>query len=170
MFSPQGMYTGEFTEDEFRSLGIMATYVVDEVFLQLVRRFFVESLEFLREFCYNSSKRDIVTQILQEPGTFGYCSTLLNNHPTLQHTPHLTFRYNSSVSSHQMKNEPFCVLLAPFRTGPLRHSIKWTDSYSSFPKRCCSRFPRYVSCSTFPSVFNTSISIIYSTLVPLQLI
>lgn len=98
MFSPQGMYTGEFTEDEFRSLGIMATYVVDEVFLQLVRRFFVESLEFLREFCYNSSKRDIVAQILQEPGTFGYCSNLLNNHPTLQHTPHLTFRANSSVS------------------------------------------------------------------------
>ncbi|XP_071257607.1 stereocilin [Salvelinus alpinus] len=66
-----GMYTGEFTEDEFRSLGIMATYVVDEVFVQLVRSFFVESLEFLREFCYNSSKRDIVAQILQEPGTFG---------------------------------------------------------------------------------------------------
>ncbi|XP_045065890.1 stereocilin-like [Coregonus clupeaformis] len=35
-----GMYTGEFTEDEFRSLGIMATYVVDEVFVQLVRSFF----------------------------------------------------------------------------------------------------------------------------------
>lgn len=42
------MYTGEFTEDEFRSLGIMATYVVDGVFVQLVPSFFVESLEFLR--------------------------------------------------------------------------------------------------------------------------
>ncbi|XP_019908687.2 stereocilin [Esox lucius] len=66
-----GMYTGEFTENEFRSLGIMATYVVDEVFVQLARSFFVESLEFLRKFCYNRNKRDIVAQILQEPGTFG---------------------------------------------------------------------------------------------------
>ncbi|KAL1007173.1 hypothetical protein UPYG_G00082990 [Umbra pygmaea] len=66
-----GMYTGDFTENEFRSLGVMATYVVDEVFVQLVRSFFVDNMEFLRKFCYNSSKRDIVAQILQEPATFG---------------------------------------------------------------------------------------------------
>ncbi|KAJ7986014.1 hypothetical protein DPEC_G00346430 [Dallia pectoralis] len=66
-----GVYSGEFTENEFRSLGVMATYVVDEVFVRLTRSFFVESLEFLRMFCYNSNKQDMVAQILQEPGTFG---------------------------------------------------------------------------------------------------
>ncbi|KAK3510278.1 hypothetical protein QTP70_032702, partial [Hemibagrus guttatus] len=63
--------TGLYTEEEFRSLGIMATFVVDAVFLQLDRRFFVDSIEFLRGFCYNASKRDIVASMLQEDGTFG---------------------------------------------------------------------------------------------------
>ena len=65
------MHTGEYTEEEFRSLGIMATFVVDEVFMQLDRSFFVDSVEFLRGFCYDSSKRDIVASMLQEPSTFG---------------------------------------------------------------------------------------------------
>ncbi|MFT7816572.1 stereocilin-like [Arapaima gigas] len=65
------LYTGKYTEEEFRSLGIMATFVADEVFLQLDRTFFVENLELIREYCYNSSKKDIVAQFLQEPNTFG---------------------------------------------------------------------------------------------------
>lgn len=67
----QGMYTGLFTEEEFRSLGIMATFVVDEVFIQLDRRFFTQNLDFVRGLCYSSSKMDIVARILQEPATFG---------------------------------------------------------------------------------------------------
>ncbi|KAI4871925.1 hypothetical protein NFI96_017914, partial [Prochilodus magdalenae] len=65
------MHTGTYTEEEFRSLGVMATFVVDEVFLQLDRSFLVVSVEFLRGFCYSSSKRDIVASMLQEPSTFG---------------------------------------------------------------------------------------------------
>uniref|UniRef100_A0A3B3T1U9 Stereocilin 1 n=1 Tax=Paramormyrops kingsleyae TaxID=1676925 RepID=A0A3B3T1U9_9TELE len=64
------MYTGQYSEEEFRSLGIMATFVVDEVFAQLDRSFFVENLEFLRGFCYSRSKRDMVARFLQEPSTF----------------------------------------------------------------------------------------------------
>lgn len=70
--SLQSMYTGVFTEQEFRSLGIMASFVADEVFDQLDRSFFAASLDFLRGFCYSSSKMDIVAGILQEPATFGY--------------------------------------------------------------------------------------------------
>ncbi|KAL7833698.1 hypothetical protein AOLI_G00286580 [Acnodon oligacanthus] len=66
-----GMHTGKYTEEEFCSLGIMATFVVDEVFMQLDRSFFVDSVEFLRGFCYDSSKRDIVASMLQESSTFG---------------------------------------------------------------------------------------------------
>lgn len=65
------MYTGVFTEEEFRSLGIMATFVVDEVFIQLDRRFFTQNLDFVQGLCYGSSKMDIVARILQEPATFG---------------------------------------------------------------------------------------------------
>ncbi|XP_028999497.2 stereocilin [Betta splendens] len=66
-----GMYTGAFTEQEFRSLGVMASFVADEVFDQLDRSFFTASLGFLRGFCYSSSKMDILARILQEPATFG---------------------------------------------------------------------------------------------------
>ncbi|XP_062845413.1 uncharacterized protein strc1 [Trichomycterus rosablanca] len=66
-----GMQTGPYTEEEFRSLGIMATFVADEVFVQLDRSFFVDGIEFLRCFCYDSSKRGIVALMLQEPSTFG---------------------------------------------------------------------------------------------------
>ncbi|XP_038557904.1 stereocilin [Micropterus salmoides] len=66
-----GMYTGVFTEEEFRSLGIMASFVVDEVFIQLDRSFFIENLDFLRGLCYSRSKMDIVARILQEPSAFG---------------------------------------------------------------------------------------------------
>ncbi|XP_056134793.1 stereocilin [Lampris incognitus] len=71
MVQRMGMYTGEFTEEEFRSLDIMATFVVDEVFVQLRRSWFVNNLEFLRGLCYSASKRDLVARILQETGTFG---------------------------------------------------------------------------------------------------
>ncbi|XP_044057235.1 stereocilin [Siniperca chuatsi] len=66
-----GMYTGVFTEEEFRSLGIMAPFVVDEVFIQLDRSFFIDNLDFLQGLCYSSSKIDIVARILQEPAAFG---------------------------------------------------------------------------------------------------
>lgn len=52
-------------------MGIMATFVVDAVFMQLDRRFFVDSIEFLRGFCYDASKRDAMASMLQEIGTFG---------------------------------------------------------------------------------------------------
>ncbi|XP_034535474.1 uncharacterized protein strc1 [Notolabrus celidotus] len=71
MVQRKGMYTGFFTEEEFRSLGIMATFVVDEVFIQLDRSFFTESLDSLQELCYSSSKMDIVARILQDPAAFG---------------------------------------------------------------------------------------------------
>ncbi|KAL7406469.1 hypothetical protein ABVT39_019936 [Epinephelus coioides] len=66
MVQRMGMYTGVFTEQEFRSLGIMAPYVVDEVFIQLDRSFFVDNLEFLQGLCYSGSKMDIVARILQD--------------------------------------------------------------------------------------------------------
>ncbi|KAG7244349.1 hypothetical protein INR49_004049 [Caranx melampygus] len=66
-----GMYTGVFTKDEFRSLGIMAPFVVDEVFIQVERSFFIDNLHLLLGLCYTRSKMDIVARILQEPATFG---------------------------------------------------------------------------------------------------
>ncbi|CAJ1049754.1 uncharacterized protein strc1 [Xyrichtys novacula] len=71
MVQRMGMYTGLFTEEEFNSLGIMAPFVVDEVFIQLDRSFFTENLDFLQELCYSSSKMDIVARILQDPAAFG---------------------------------------------------------------------------------------------------
>ncbi|KAK2913811.1 hypothetical protein Q8A67_002210 [Cirrhinus molitorella] len=65
------MYTGLYTEEEFRSLGVMATFVTDEMFFKLDRTFFVDSLEFLQGFCYNANKRDLVVTMLQELRTFG---------------------------------------------------------------------------------------------------
>ncbi|XP_041845461.1 stereocilin isoform X2 [Melanotaenia boesemani] len=49
----------------------MAPFVVDEVFIQVDRRFFTENLDFLKGLCYSSSKMDIVAGILQEPAVFG---------------------------------------------------------------------------------------------------
>lgn len=66
------MHTGLYTEEEFRSLGIMATFVTDEMFLKLDRSFFVDSLEFLQGFCYSPNKRDLVAKMLEEQWTFGY--------------------------------------------------------------------------------------------------
>lgn len=65
------MYTGVFTEEEFRSLGIMAPFVADEVFLQLDRSFFIDNVDFLQGLCYSRSKMDIVARILPEPAAFG---------------------------------------------------------------------------------------------------
>ncbi|XP_069030573.1 uncharacterized protein strc1 [Embiotoca jacksoni] len=71
MVQRMDMYTGVFTEEEFRSLGIMAPFVLDEVFVQVDRRFFTENLDFLRGLCYSSSKIELVARILQEPAAFG---------------------------------------------------------------------------------------------------
>jgi len=71
LFSHQNMYTGLYTEEEFRSLGVMATFVADEMFLNLDRSFFVDGLEFLQGFCYNANKRNLVADMLMEPRTFG---------------------------------------------------------------------------------------------------
>ncbi|XP_077084751.1 stereocilin [Siphateles boraxobius] len=66
------MYTGLYTEEEFRLLGVMATFVADEMFLNLDRSFFVDGLEFLQGFCYNANKRNLVANMLKEPRTFGH--------------------------------------------------------------------------------------------------
>lgn len=65
------MYTGVFTQEEFRSLGIMAPFVVDEVFIQLDRSFFTQNLHYLQGLCYKGTKMDIVARVLQEPAVFG---------------------------------------------------------------------------------------------------
>ncbi|XP_069046656.1 stereocilin isoform X3 [Lepisosteus oculatus] len=66
-----GMHTGEFSKDEFESLGAMATFVVDEIFVQINRQYFVENIEHIRSFCFNKNKKEIVGRILQENATFG---------------------------------------------------------------------------------------------------
>ncbi|XP_056464092.1 uncharacterized protein strc1 [Gadus chalcogrammus] len=70
-----GMYTGEYTEKEFHSLGVMATFVVDEVFVQLRRSVFLNNLELLQGFCYSATKRLQVAAMLQEPAVFGPVGT-----------------------------------------------------------------------------------------------
>uniref|UniRef100_UPI0037E98643 stereocilin n=1 Tax=Semicossyphus pulcher TaxID=241346 RepID=UPI0037E98643 len=75
MVQRMGMYTGLFTEEEFHSMGIMAPFVVDEVFIQLDRSFFTDNLDLLQGLCYSSSKMDIVARILQEPAGFGPVKT-----------------------------------------------------------------------------------------------
>uniref|UniRef100_W5LJ55 Stereocilin 1 n=1 Tax=Astyanax mexicanus TaxID=7994 RepID=W5LJ55_ASTMX len=69
------MRTGKYTEEEFRSLGIMAPFVVDEVFAQLDRTFLLNNMEFLRGFCYDSSKQDMIASMLLESSTFGPIQT-----------------------------------------------------------------------------------------------
>ncbi|KAG9352075.1 hypothetical protein JZ751_020488, partial [Albula glossodonta] len=49
----------------------MATFVVDEVFVQVDRSFLVENMGFLRGFCYSNNKRKLMADILQEKVTFG---------------------------------------------------------------------------------------------------
>ncbi|XP_074522617.1 uncharacterized protein strc1 [Halichoeres trimaculatus] len=71
MVQRMGMYSGVFTEEEFHSLSIMAPFVADEVFIQLDRSFFTESLDYLQGLCYSRSKMDIVARILQDPAAFG---------------------------------------------------------------------------------------------------
>lgn len=78
-FFLQEMYTGLFTEEEFRSLGIMAPFVVDEVFIQLDRSFFTQNLDYLSGLCYRRTKMDIVARLLQEPATFGWVPFLTEN-------------------------------------------------------------------------------------------
>ncbi|KAK7912593.1 hypothetical protein WMY93_012804 [Mugilogobius chulae] len=69
------MYTGVYTEEEFLSLGIMATFVADEIFIQLDRTYFIENLEFLQTLCYSTTKMDIIARILQETVAFGPVNT-----------------------------------------------------------------------------------------------
>ncbi|XP_060923638.1 uncharacterized protein strc1 [Limanda limanda] len=65
------MYTGVFTEEEVRLLGVMAPFIVDEVFIHVDRSFFIDNLDFLLGLCYSASKMDLVARILQEPAVFG---------------------------------------------------------------------------------------------------
>ncbi|XP_077374382.1 uncharacterized protein strc1 [Festucalex cinctus] len=65
------MDTGVYTEEEFRSLDIMATFVSDEILLQLDRTFFMDNLDVLQTLCYCSSKMDIVARMLLEHAVFG---------------------------------------------------------------------------------------------------
>ncbi|XP_034437301.1 stereocilin isoform X1 [Hippoglossus hippoglossus] len=71
MAQRMSMYTGVFTEEEFRSLGVMAPFVVDEVFIHVDRSFFIDNLDFLLGLCYSRSKMELVARILQEPAVFG---------------------------------------------------------------------------------------------------
>nr|XP_061811298.1 stereocilin-like [Nerophis lumbriciformis] len=71
MMQRLGMYTGVYTEYEFRSLGIMATFVADEILVQLDRTFFMDNLDFLQTLCYSGSKMDIVARMLLEHDLFG---------------------------------------------------------------------------------------------------
>nr|XP_015806151.2 stereocilin [Nothobranchius furzeri] len=71
MLQTLGMYTGMFTKEEFLSLGVMASFVADEVFIQVDRSFFIQNLHYIKSLCYSSSKMDIVSRILQEPAVFG---------------------------------------------------------------------------------------------------
>ncbi|XP_077442523.1 uncharacterized protein strc1 [Stigmatopora argus] len=71
MMQRLGMYTGVYSEDEFRSLGIMATFVADEILVQLDRTFFMDNLDFLQTLCYSSSKIDIIAHMLLEQAVFG---------------------------------------------------------------------------------------------------
>ncbi|XP_059366823.1 stereocilin-like [Carassius carassius] len=73
------MSTGLYTEEEFLSLGVMATFVPDEMFSNLDRSFFVDSLEFLQGFCYNANKRDLVAKMLEEQRTFGTVTNWTSN-------------------------------------------------------------------------------------------
>ncbi|XP_061743275.1 stereocilin [Nerophis ophidion] len=71
MVQRMGMYTGVYTEEEFRSLGIMATFVSDEILIHLDRTFFTDNLDFLQTLCYSTNKMDIVARMLQEVDVFG---------------------------------------------------------------------------------------------------
>nr|XP_057933845.1 stereocilin [Doryrhamphus excisus] len=71
MVQRMGMYTGVYTEEEFRSLGVMATFVSDEILIQLDRTFFRDNLDFLQTLCYSNSKMDMVARMLLELAVFG---------------------------------------------------------------------------------------------------
>ncbi|XP_048087526.1 stereocilin [Alosa alosa] len=71
MLQRLNMYTGIYTEEEFRGMGVMATYVADEVFMQVNRQFLLDSLEMLQDLCYVGTKLELVAQMLQENSTFG---------------------------------------------------------------------------------------------------
>ncbi|XP_031413712.1 stereocilin isoform X2 [Clupea harengus] len=71
MLQRLNMYTGVYTEEEFRGLGVMATYAADDIFVQVDRQFFLDSLEHLQGLCYVGTKQGLVAQILQEDSTFG---------------------------------------------------------------------------------------------------
>ncbi|XP_028295282.1 uncharacterized protein strc1 [Gouania willdenowi] len=84
-----GMYVGVFTEEEFRSLGVMASFVGDEVFIQVDRSFFIGNLDFLSDLCYSSTKMEVMARILQEEAVFGSVKTW--NQSTLSQMNRLLF-------------------------------------------------------------------------------
>ncbi|MGH0189020.1 UNVERIFIED_CONTAM: hypothetical protein FKN15_032858 [Acipenser sinensis] len=69
-----GMSDGMFTGEEFHSLGVMATFVVDEIFINISRFFFVENIERIRNYCFYKNKKDVLAMMLQEKATFGAVS------------------------------------------------------------------------------------------------
>ncbi|XP_054628005.1 stereocilin [Dunckerocampus dactyliophorus] len=90
MVQRMGMYTGVYTEEEFRSLGVMATFVSDEILIQLDRTFFRDNLDFLQTLCYSSRKMDIVARMLLEVAVFG--PAVQNwNHTTLSQVDRFLF-------------------------------------------------------------------------------
>ncbi|MBN3288794.1 STRC protein, partial [Polyodon spathula] len=66
-----GMSDGVFTGEEFDSLGAMAAFVMDEIFINISRFFFVENIDRIRNYCFNKNKKDILAMMLQEKATFG---------------------------------------------------------------------------------------------------
>ncbi|XP_029951152.1 stereocilin [Salarias fasciatus] len=71
MVQRMAVYPGVFTEEEFRSLGVMASFVGDEIFIRVDRHFFIENLDLLRGLCYSYTKMELVARILQETAVFG---------------------------------------------------------------------------------------------------
>ncbi|XP_039627283.1 stereocilin [Polypterus senegalus] len=69
-----GVYGGEFTKEEFESLGVMASRVVEEVFINLSRPFLAENIQELNNGCIDKTKGDILGAMLEETNVFGPAS------------------------------------------------------------------------------------------------
>uniref|UniRef100_H3ART2 CTD small phosphatase like 2 n=1 Tax=Latimeria chalumnae TaxID=7897 RepID=H3ART2_LATCH len=65
------MYDGEFSEDEFKSLGVLATVVIDEIFANISRTFLKYNLEEIKGYCFDKEKTFILGKIFQEKAMFG---------------------------------------------------------------------------------------------------
>ncbi|XP_063046018.1 stereocilin [Engraulis encrasicolus] len=71
MLQRLSMYTGVYTKEEFRSLGVMATYVADEILVQVDRQFLLDNMEMVEKMCYEHTKPGLLAHMLQENSTFG---------------------------------------------------------------------------------------------------